>query len=65
MARGDHPQRTPFYGACLMAVAFLSCWLGASVHQTWLSALIYVAAAVMGLVGSVMTFRDYSPGRRK
>ena len=59
MARGEHPRRTPFYGACLMLAAFLSCWLAASVHIVWLSALIYVAAAVGGCVGAVMTLRDY------
>lgn len=59
MARGEHPQRTPFYGACLLLAAFLSCWLAASVHIVWLSTLIYVAAAVAGCVGVVMTLRDY------
>jgi MFS family permease len=59
MARGDHPKRTVFYGTCLCAAAFLSCWLAASVHQVWLSAVIYVLAALMGIVGSVMTLRDY------
>ncbi|OFJ53287.1 hypothetical protein [Mycolicibacterium grossiae] len=60
MARGDHPQRTPFYGACLLAIAFLSCWWASSVQQVWLSVVIYVAAVVLALVGFVMTFRDYS-----
>lgn len=59
MARGDHPQRTVFYGACLLAAAFLSCWLAAWVHITWVSVLIYVAAAVATCVGVVMTLRDY------
>ncbi|MGJ6122447.1 hypothetical protein QN239_07715 [Mycolicibacterium sp. Y3] len=59
MARGEHPQRTPFYGACLLLAAFLSCWLAASVHIAWVSALIYAAAAVAACVGVVMTLRDY------
>jgi hypothetical protein len=42
MARGDHPQRAPFYGVCLLSV------------------VIYVLAAIAGVVGFVMTFRDYS-----
>ncbi|KMO73997.1 hypothetical protein MCHUDSM44219_04052 [Mycolicibacterium chubuense] len=48
-----------FYGACLLAAAFLSCWVAASVHTAWLSALIYVAAAIATCVGVVMTLRDY------
>lgn len=59
MARGEHPRRTVFYGACLLAAAFLSCWVAASVHTAWLSALIYVAAAIAACVGLVMTLRDY------
>ncbi|WP_246230845.1 hypothetical protein [Mycolicibacterium sediminis] len=59
MARGEHPQRTAFYGACLLATAFLSCWLAASIHVAWVSAAIYVAAAVATCVGVVMTLRDY------
>lgn len=60
MARGAHPQRTPFYGVCLLSGAFLLCWLGVSIHNAWLSIAIYVLAAVAGGVGFVMTFRDYS-----
>jgi hypothetical protein len=60
MARGDHPQRTPFYGVCLLAASFLSCWLAASIHILWLSILIYVLAAIAAGIGFVMTFRDYS-----
>ena len=36
MARGEHPQRTPFYGACLMAAAFLLCWPASTVDVVWL-----------------------------
>jgi hypothetical protein len=60
MARGDHPQRTPFYGVCLLSGAFLACWLASSVHILWLSIAIYVLAALAAVVGFVMTFRDYS-----
>jgi hypothetical protein len=42
-----------------MLAAFLSCWLAASVHVAWLSALIYVAAAVAACIGAAMTLRDY------
>ncbi len=60
MTRGEHPQRTPFYGACLLAAAFLSCWWASSIDTTWLAALIYAVAALVAAVGFVMTFRDYS-----
>jgi hypothetical protein len=59
MARGEHPQRTPFYGACMLAAAFLSCGVAARVHTAWLSGAIYVAAAVAACIGLVMTLRDY------
>lgn len=65
MARGEHPQRTPFYGVCLLSAAFLSCWLAASVSATWLSITIYVVAAVVAWIGFLMTFRDYSPSSRR
>lgn len=60
MAGGDHPQRTPCYGVCLLSGAFLSCWLASSIHILWLSIGIYVLAAIAAIIGSVMTFRDYS-----
>jgi hypothetical protein len=60
MARGDHPQRTPFYGVCMLSGALVSCWLASSIHILWLSIVIYVLAAVAAAVGFVMTFRDYS-----
>ncbi len=64
MARGEHPQRTPFYGACLMAAAFLMCWPASMVDAVWLRATLYVAAAVMAAIGALMTLRDYSPSSR-
>jgi hypothetical protein len=60
VARGDHRQRTPFYGVCLMVGGFLSCWLASSIHLPWVSIAIYVLAALTAAVGFVMTFRDYS-----
>jgi hypothetical protein len=59
MARGDHPQRTPFYGVCLLFLAFGACGLASITHPAWASALVYVGAAAVGMVGFVMTFRDY------
>jgi hypothetical protein len=58
MARRDHPKRTVFIGVCMSAVAFLSCWLAASVHIVWLSATIYVAAAIIGFIGALMAVQD-------
>jgi branched-subunit amino acid ABC-type transport system permease component len=60
MARGEHPQRTPFYGALLLMGAYLSCWLASSIHTLWLAIAIYVAAAIVAAIGFIMTFRDYS-----
>jgi apolipoprotein N-acyltransferase len=58
MALRDHPKRTVFIGVCLSAVAFLSCWLAASIHVVWLSAVIYVAAAIVGFIGALMAVQD-------
>jgi hypothetical protein len=59
MARGEHPQRTPFYGVCLLFVAFGACGLASITHPTWVAAVIWVAAVAIALCGFVMTFRDY------
>jgi hypothetical protein len=59
VARGDHPQRTPFYGVCLLMLAFGACGLASITHPAWAAAVIYVAAAAVAMVGTVMTFRDY------
>lgn len=59
VARGDHPQRTPFYGVLLLSAAFLSCWLAAEIHILWVSIVIYVLAAIAAGAGFIMTFRDY------
>ena len=64
MARGEHPQRTPFCGVPAFR-RLLSCWLAASVSATWLSIAIYVVAAVIAWIGFLMTFRDYSPSSRR
>jgi hypothetical protein len=59
MARGDHPQRTPFYGVLLLMGAYLSLWLASSIHILWLTIAICVVAAVAAAMGFIMTFRDY------
>jgi hypothetical protein len=58
MSRGDHPERTPFYGVCLLAGAFLSLWLASSVSILWLSIAIGVLAVLASGAGFLMTFRD-------
>ena len=60
MARGDHPERTPFYGVCLLAGAFLALWLASAVPILWLSITIGVLAVVASGAGFLMTFRDLS-----
>ncbi|MET0452874.1 MAG: hypothetical protein ABW137_13680 [Mycobacterium sp.] len=59
-ARENHRQRTALYGACLLAAAFLSCWLASSIDGL-LSIGIYAAAAMVALIGFIMTFSDLSP----
>jgi hypothetical protein len=67
MARGDHPERTPFYGAVLVVAAMLA---GLAV-QVWFSPPLFVrigvlvVALVAALVGIGMTFRDLTPPRRR
>jgi hypothetical protein len=58
MARGDHPERTPFYGVCLLAGAFLTLWLASSLSSLWLSIVIGGLAVVASGFGFLMTFRD-------
>ena len=58
MARGDHPERTPLYGVCLLAGAFLSLWLASTVSILWLSITIGVLAVLASGAGFLMTFRD-------
>jgi hypothetical protein len=67
MARGDHPERTPFYGAVLVVAAMVA---GLAV-QVWFSPPrfvrigVLVLALVAALVGIGMTFRDLTPPRRR
>jgi hypothetical protein len=44
---------------CLLMLAFGACGLASITHPVWASALIYAGAAGVGMVGFVMTFRDY------
>jgi hypothetical protein len=64
----EYPSRCPPHIGGFVAAAggnsesgaFLSCWLASSIHIMWLSIGSYVLAAITAIVGSVMTFRDYS-----
>lgn len=67
MARGDHPERTPVYGAALIVAAMLS---GLAV-QVWtrpplaVRVIVLAVAFVAAIVGVGMTFRDLTPPRRR
>ncbi len=61
MARGDHPQRTPFYGVAMMIGVMV---VGAIVYTADVAAAVripvYVVLFVVGILGAALTFRDYS-----
>jgi hypothetical protein len=67
MKRGEHPERTPVYGAALIVGAMLS---GLAV-QVWsrpplaVRVIVLVAALVAAIVGIGMTLRDLTPPRRR
>lgn len=57
---GEHPQRTPFYGAVmLLAVLFAGLWVH-NLPNVALQAIVYIVLFAIAIVGFVMTFRDYS-----
>lgn len=60
MARGDHPMRTPFYGALLIVAAmFAGLTVTYWTHPpTAVRAVVLVAALLAALAGVVMTLRD-------
>lgn len=67
MARGEHPERTPVYGAALIVAAMLS---GLAVQVWWspplvVRIIVLVAALVAAIVGVGMTLRDLTPPRRR
>jgi UDP-N-acetylmuramyl pentapeptide phosphotransferase/UDP-N-acetylglucosamine-1-phosphate transferase len=66
MSLGDHPMRTPVYGALLIIGAMLGSilvWEGTL--PTWLRNCLMVVALIVAFVGWLMTFRDLSPPRRR
>jgi hypothetical protein len=65
--RGEHPQRTPFYGAMLMIMAMLigiavTAW---SHPGTTVRAVFLVFALIVAIIGFGMTMRDNSRFRRR
>jgi hypothetical protein len=67
MARGEHPERTPVYGAALIVAAMLS---GLAVQVWWspplvVRIIVLVAALAAAIVGVGMTLRDLTPPRRR
>jgi hypothetical protein len=69
MARGEHPMRTPVYGALLIISAMLGAtWVvrgGGEALPGWLHAALLVLALLMAVAGWLMTFRDLTPPRRR
>ena len=66
MARGDHPMRTPVYGALLIVGAMIgsiAVWQG--LPPGWLRGALLVLALVTAIAGWLMTFRDLSRPRRR
>jgi hypothetical protein len=67
MARGDHPMRTPFYGALLIVAAMLSGLLvTAWTHPPFVVKLIVLIADLFAaIIGVGMTLRDLTPPRQR
>jgi hypothetical protein len=62
MARGDHPERTPLYGA-LVIVAAMMAGLAVTAWSTPPAAVrvpILILALIAALAGTLMTLRDNS-----
>ncbi|MFF0817364.1 hypothetical protein ACFYVR_19705 [Rhodococcus sp. NPDC003318] len=58
----DREQRTPFYGIVLILASMLGAFAVNyyGVGPYWFRIAVYLVAAMVILVGAVMTFRDYS-----
>jgi hypothetical protein len=67
VARGDHPMRTPVYGALLIATAMIGSTLVVAYGggwPAWTRAVVLVVAVFAILVGAGLTLRDRTPPRR-
>ncbi|WP_182348873.1 hypothetical protein [Tomitella gaofuii] len=61
MARGDHPQRTPFYGIAMMiGVMVVGAVVATADVGKAVQVPVYVVLFVVGIIGAALTFRDYS-----
>lgn len=65
MARGDHPMRTPFYGALVIVAAMMASLLvSVWTHPPFAIKLaVLVLALVAAIIGVGMTLRDLTPPR--
>jgi hypothetical protein len=67
MARGDHPMRTPVYGALMIAAAMVGSTLAVAYGQGWpgwTRVAVLTVAVVAILTGALLTLRDRTPPRR-
>jgi hypothetical protein len=63
MARGDHPMRTPVYGALLIITAMVGATLVVYRGEglpAWLHNGLLILAVPVAITGWLMTFRDLS-----
>jgi hypothetical protein len=70
VARGDHPMRTPVYGALLIAAAMIGSTLAVGQGTdwpAWARVVVLTVAVLAILVGAGLTLRDRTPprGRRR
>ncbi|MFC4604372.1 hypothetical protein [Rhodococcus kronopolitis] len=63
MARGDHPQRTPFYGILFVFAAMALFIVTATSGPTWFAVGGYILAVLFAIFGFMLTFRDLSGTR--
>jgi hypothetical protein len=66
MSLGDHPMRTPVYGALMIMGAMLASiavWEGS--EPVWLRDCLMVLLLIAALAGWLMTFRDLTPRRKR
>jgi UDP-N-acetylmuramyl pentapeptide phosphotransferase/UDP-N-acetylglucosamine-1-phosphate transferase len=55
----QHPQRTPVYGGVLIITAMIVATV-VTAAPDWLRIPVWVLCLIAALVGTVMTFRDWS-----
>jgi UDP-N-acetylmuramyl pentapeptide phosphotransferase/UDP-N-acetylglucosamine-1-phosphate transferase len=61
MARGEHPERTPLYGGLLVIGAMVASAVVAVTNTPAAVRIpVYVVSLLAGLVGALLTLRDYS-----